>query len=70
MATNAFEKQTCPAELRPASHRRAKRAAVLINMPLVDFLSLAADCRSRRVLKKHGLPFDERKDSEPVSRAQ
>lgn len=60
---NAHLKRTCPAELRAASHRRAKRAAVLSNMPLVDFLSHAADCRSRPILKRHGLATHENGES-------
>jgi hypothetical protein len=60
----------CSAELRPASHRRAKHAAFLSRTKLIDFLSDAADCRSRRVLKKHGVAPDFGDDVMPVSQGQ
>jgi hypothetical protein len=56
----------CPAEIRPASHRRAKRASILLEPPILlrDFLSDAADEKARGVFRTLGL--DE--NGKPVSR--
>lgn len=48
----------CAAELRAPVHKRAKLAALLLNVALVDLISDATDPVARKVLRDRGLNDD------------